>query len=381
MSHEISIAARRWRLLLGRYAKQHLPDLAGQDARLEQTLDALYQREYRQRGVRGDPAERREGQGGGLEASQLDIPQWINAVRELFPQSACETLERHALQRYGLAELLNDPAVLAKLEPNEQLLKSLLLLRGHIHESALHTVRQVVRRVVDALLERLKPVVHQAFSGPRHPQRSWLASSRNFDAKATIRANLRHYDADRRQLLIREPRFSSRRKRHLPWTVMLCIDQSGSMANSVIHSAVLAGVLAQLPSVALRLFLFDTTVVDATGRVDDPVELLLSVQLGGGTDIAQVLRYAESQLTQPRRTVLVLISDFEEGGSVQQMLATVRRLHEGGVTLLGLAALDQEANACFDRKMAASLAERGMSIAALTPEHFAQWLADQLAAP
>ncbi len=378
MNDALSQTVRRWRLLLGRYAKNQLPPPSGTDQSLEQILDALYQREYESRGVRGDSPERVEGQGGGLEASVLNVPRWLNEIRELFPQSACETLERHALDRYGLVELLNDPAVLKTLEPNEQLLKSLLLLRGQINESVLHTVRQVIRKVVDELLKRLKPAVQNAFSGPLHRQRSLLASHRNFDAWGTLRANLRHYDMERRQLILSEPRFWRRQRSLIPWTVMLCIDQSGSMADSVIHSAVLAGVLAQLPTLKLRLFLFDTAVVDASDRVADPVELLLSVQLGGGTDIGQVLTYAESQIDQPHRTVLVLISDFEEGGSVQKMLSTVKRLYGAGVTLLGLAALDQTANACYDRKMAAALAERGMSIGALTPEHFAQWLAQQL---
>jgi Mg-chelatase subunit ChlD len=240
----------------------------------------------------------------------------------------------------------------------------------------LNMARRIVRQVVEEIRRRLETEVRRAFAGRvNRLQHSPLKAARNFDWRGTLRRSLRHYDPRRRRLALAEPRFFAQNTRRLPWTVILCVDQSGSMADSVIHSAVMAGILAGLPLLRLRLVVFDTSVVDLTDRVDDPVEVLMSVQIGGGTDIGKALRYAESIVDQPQRTVVVLVSDFCEGASPGVLMATCRRLRESGVTLLGLASLDTGANAAYDRAMAERLAETGMEIAALTPRHFADWLA------
>ena len=175
--------------------------------------------------------------------------------------------------------------------------------------------------------------------------------------------------------MLQEPRFFARNTRLLSWQVILCVDQSGSMADSVIHSAVMAGILAGLPLVRVKIVVFDTSVVDLSGHVDDPVEVLMSVQLGGGTNIGAALAYCEGLVENPHRTVLALVSDFCEGAPPNTMLAACARMHEAGVKLLGLASLDQTASPVYDHTMAERLAERGMDVAALTPKHFAEWLA------
>lgn len=161
----------------------------------------------------------------------------------------------------------------------------------------------------------------------------------------------------------------------MPWHVILCVDQSGSMVESVIHSAVMAGILSGLPMIKVKLVAFDTSIVDLSGYLDDPVETLMSVQLGGGTDIGQAMTYCESLVEEPRRTVVVLISDFCEGAPPGRLLGSVQRLREGGVRLLGLAALGPDAHPSYDRQMAERLAAEGMDIAALTPKLLAEWLA------
>jgi Mg-chelatase subunit ChlD len=147
------------------------------------------------------------------------------------------------------------------------------------------------------------------------------------------------------------------------------------MAGSVIYSAVMAGILSGLPLINVKLVVFDTSVVDLSDHIDDPVELLMSVQLGGGTNIGQAMRYCEQLVEDPHRTIVVLISDFCEGAGPAQLLASCRRFSEGGTKLLGLAALDENANPSYDTHMAEMLAAVGMDIAALTPKHFAEWLA------
>ncbi len=361
----------RWRLILGKFSQKRLSiPLGAGTARMEAALDFLYSREYEGRGVRG------RGQAGSLDPSQLTIPTWLSEVRELFPRETVEIIEKHALGRYGLTELVTDKETLEKMQPNMDLLKTLLTFRGHLQGEVLATARRIIRQVVEEIKRKLEPEVRRALAGRlnrfRHsPQKI----AQNFDWRGTIRRNLRHYDAERRKLVLHEARFFSRNTRQLPWHVILCVDQSGSMANSVIHSAVMAGILAGLPAVRIKLVVFDTSVVDLTDQAEDPVEVLMSVQLGGGTDIGQALRYCETLIETPHRTVLALVSDFCEGGSPAEMLRVCRRIREGGVKMLGLASLDETASPIYDRAMADQLAECGMEIAALTPKHFAEWLA------
>lgn len=363
----------RWRLVLGRFAKKQLPGgLSSRQQRMEAALDYLYSREYRGRGMReGDP-----GRGGGDEGSHFTIPSWLSEVRELFPQETIEVIEKHALERYEMKELVTDAETLAKLEPNLDLLKTLLSFRGHLKGEVLNQARRIIRHVVEEIRKRWESEVRQALSGKLNRFRhSPLKAAQNFDWRTTLRRNLKHYDPERKAVVLHEQKFFSRNTRHLPWDVILCVDQSGSMAESVIHSAVMAGIFAGLPSLRVKLVVFDTNVVDLTEHAEDPVEVLMSVQLGGGTDIARALGYCEKLIEQPRRTVFVLVSDFIEGGSTSTMLATVKRMKESGVTLLGLAALDANAVPVHDPQMGQKLVEAGMEVAALTPKQLAGWLA------
>lgn len=367
----------RWRLVLGRYAEPGLPrqagGLQGAHGRMDRALEYLYGREYKGRGLReGGGAQ---GSHGSLEASQPTLVTWLGEVRELFPRETVEVIEKHALDRYGLTELVTDPQTLERLEPNPQLLRTLLALRGHLQEDVLHVARRIIRQVVEEIRRRLESEVRQALAGRLNRFRhSPMAIAQNFDAKGTIRRNLKHFDRDRGRLAVERLRFFERNTRRLPWDVILCIDQSGSMADSVIHSAVMAGILAALPAFRVRLVVFDTSVVDLSGHVDDPVETLMRVQLGGGTDIAQAVRYCSQLVETPHRTVLVLVTDFCEGAPPGELVRAVKALAEARVKLLGLASLDSQAHPVYDRQMAERLAACGMDIAALTPQKLAHWL-------
>lgn len=364
-------ALERWRLVLGRYSDQRLNGAAldGAAARRDRALEYLYGREYQGRGLR------REVQPGSLDPSQLTLVNWLDEVRELFPHETVEVIEKHALDRYGLTELVTDPRTLERLEPNQQLLRTLLSLRGHLRGAVLEVARRVVRQVVEEIRRRLESEVRQTLAGRLNRMRhSPLAVAQNFDPRGTVRANLRHYDRERRRLVIERLKFFARNQRRLPWDIILCVDQSGSMANSVIHSAVMAGILCGLPAFRLRLVVFDTNVVDLTGHASDPVETLMSVQLGGGTDIARAVRYCSELVEVPQRTVLVLVTDFCEGGPPSELVRAVKKLAEARVRLLGLAALDDQADPVYDRETAGRLAACGMEIAALTPQRLAQWL-------
>lgn len=367
------VALRRWRLVLGRYAENGLnrPQLSQAELRCDGALGYLYDRELTSRGLKRH---------GSLDPSQLTALGWLAEIRDLFPASVCETIQSHALERYGMTELLKDPELFSGIAPSTQLLGALMSMKGRADPAVQAQIRTLAKRVVEDIMRRLKPYVTSALAGTRNRfATSPMKSMRNFDWRGTIRQNLKNWDAERGVVVAERLRFHARERRKFPWTIILCVDQSGSMTASLIYSAVMAAIIAGLPSLDLKLVVFDTAIVDLSDRVDDPVEVLLSVQLGGGTDIGRAVAYCEGLVTQPSRTVLVFVSDFCEGASPARLLAAVRRLAEARVKLLGLAALDERAAPDFDRAMAGRLADAGMHVAALTPEHFADWLAGVIA--
>jgi uncharacterized protein with von Willebrand factor type A (vWA) domain len=369
---------RRWRMVLGRYAEQALgdTDMSEGDRRMDRVLDFLYSRELAQRGLRQGPKAGPKQPFGSLDPSSLAALDWIAEVRELFPKSVLETLQKEAVERLGLHDLLQDPATLDALEPSRDLLKALIAFKGRASPAVQEKIREIARKVVEDVMRRLKPRFERALSGRRNRlRRGALKRMQDFDWRATIRENLKNYDVERKKIVAERLRFTGRARRQLPWTIILCVDQSGSMLGSVIYAAVMAAILSSLPSVSVRLVVFDTSVVDLSDEAEDPVAVLMSVQLGGGTDIGKAVIYCEQQITQPSRTIFVLLSDFCEGASVAPLIAAVRRMASARVTMIGLAALDDEAAPDYDRATAQRLADAGMEIAALTPDRFAEWIA------
>jgi Mg-chelatase subunit ChlD len=288
-----------------------------------------------------------------------------------------ETVQAHALDNLGLTELLNDPKTLEALEPNRDLLKSLIAFKGSANPAVQEKIREIARVVVEEILQRLKPKIEKALSGrPNRFRRSQHKSMQNFDWRATLRDNLKNYDPVRKVIIADRLRFYGRSQRRLPWTIILCVDQSGSMLSSTIYAAVMAAILSGLPSLTIKLVVFDTSVVDLSDQCEDPVSVLMAVQLGGGTDIGKAVAYCEQLVTQPTRTVFVLLSDFYEGGPVSPLIAAVRRMAAARVIMLGLAALDESARPDYDRAVAERLSSVGMKVAALTPDRFADWLGE-----
>jgi len=371
-SNNASLA--RWRLVLGKYAERQMPKSLGpSQQRMSDALEMLYSREYAGRGVR----QGRELGPGSLDPSQLNVPKWLGELRDLFPEDTCQKITQHALDRYGMSDILKDPKTLEQLEPSSELLASVLTLKGNMDKSVLDQVRKLVKRVVEDIQRRLKHAIQQRITGQRNRFRnSHLKSAANFDAHKTIRRNLKHYDPKRKQLVVQRPYFFSRVRRHLPWEIILCVDQSGSMASSLIHSAVLAGAIAELPSIRVKLVVFDTSVVDLSEHVSDPVEVLMSVQLGGGTNIGKAMAYCRTLVREPNRTIVVLVTDFCEGADPRALRQTVRALKSDGCHLIGLASLDEMSQMWADEQMASRLAADGMEIAAVTPNRLAEWLAE-----
>jgi Mg-chelatase subunit ChlD len=367
----------RWRLLLGAPADPELggEGLSAEDLAADAALSWLYDR--------GDELAEREvaGRAGGMGRSSLNVPAWLAEVHRLFPKETIERLERDAVEKYQIHEVVTNPEVLRKIEPNETLLRAVLLTKHLMNPEVLELARELVAKVVKRLMEKLARTVRQAFHGTRSRRRSNVAISKNFDAKATIRKNLGHWDRERARLFIRQPLFLSRTRRHMDrWQIVILVDESGSMLGSVIHAAVTAACLWGLPATRTHLCIFDTEVVDLTDRVTDPVEVLMKVQLGGGTDIGKAVAYAQGLIENPRRAIVVLITDFFEGASPSVLVSRVKALTDQGTIVLGLAALDEQANPSYDRDLARQLVDRGAHVGAMTPGELVNFIAEKVRA-
>ena len=275
-----------------------------------------------------------------------------------------------------MTELVTDEEVLKTLEPNYDLLKAVLAFRHLMSPKVLEVARGIVRQVVEELRQKLAREVRPVLWGRLNRQRrTRLKVARNLDVHRTIRDNLKHYDVERKRLVVQSLHFFARVEHHMPWHVIMAVDCSGSMTDSVIHSAVMAGIFKSLPTVRVSLVAFDTAVIDLSEQAHDPVEVLMSVQLGGGTDIAGALGYCESLIRTPTRTIMVVVTDFFEGGAPDRLVAAVKRMREAGAKVLGLAALDAGAEPVYDRQMAERCVAAGAEVAALTPRRLAEWMA------
>ncbi|NUR60741.1 MAG: VWA domain-containing protein [Catenulispora sp.] len=372
-------ALERWRMILGAPASE-LSTLQSVDQRRDQALQWLYGRdeELAQRGVRkGGTRDADADRRGGAEESVLTTVDWLEGITKLFPKETVERLTRDAVDRYQIHDLVTDPRVLERVEPSLALLKAVLRTKHLMDPKVLELARKLVAVVVEELMRRLATEVRHAFSGTRMRRPSQVRLARNFDVKRTLRGNLGHYQPQERKLYIEDAYFFTRSRRRVDnWQVILLVDQSGSMVSSVIHSAVTAACLWGLPGVRTHLVAFDTSVVDLTSDVTDPVELLMKVQLGGGTDIAQAVQYAGELVENPRRTIVALISDLYEGVSPAGLVRGAKSLIEQGCRFLALCALDEDANPDFDRAMGRRLADLGAFVGAMTPGELAAFVAE-----
>jgi Mg-chelatase subunit ChlD len=358
---------RRWRLVLGGADDGTEVQLEGDDQRIDAVLAAVYD---------APPASSGGRRAGGLGSSAPGVSRWLGDIRRYFPTSVVQVLQRDAIERLRLQRLLLEPEMLASVEPDVHLVAMLLELGRLLPDTARATARQVVARVVEQLEARLAQHVRQAVHGALdRSARTTRPRPADIDWPATIEANLRTYLPELRTIVPERLVGYGRHHRGVEREVVIAIDQSGSMADSVVHAGVLACVLASLRSLRTSVVAFDTSVVDLTAALDDPVELLFGVQLGGGTDIDAAIAYCESLVTRPADTILVLLSDLYEGGVRDALVARMARLVQQGVTCVVLLALSDDGAPAFDRDHAAALAGVGVPAFACTPDAFAELLA------
>ena len=335
---------------------------------MEELLDYLYGR------AGGSDVRTKERQ-GGTGASRLQAAEWITRVRELFPKQTAEVLEKHALEEFEMTELLTDKQVLESITPDMNLLKSILQLKHLMHGEVLETAKRIAAEVAEELRQKLENSVRRSVLGRiDRSSSSPVHSARNLDIQKTIRRNLKHYDPQTQQLVLQEVYFSNRVKRYSTWRVIIAIDESGSMMGSVIYSAVMAQILTALPFADVKLVIFDTSVVDLSAHTEDPAEILMSVQLGGGTDIGKALTYCDSLIETPAKTCVLCVTDLYEGAAPQRLLTTAKNIIGSGAKLNFLTALDETANPSYDRMLGQKLADMGAFVGALTPEQLGNYL-------
>jgi Mg-chelatase subunit ChlD len=365
----------RWRLVLGKAAEPHGISCEGQAEaqRIEQLVGFLFEGSDDQSPGKGRrPAERSAGRG----PSQLTVPEWVDAVNELFPRESKEVMQKELVRRRGIAEIMEKPELLEKIEPNLELVKTLLTHRELMNPKTRILARKIIDQVVEQLKRRMQMQVEQAITGAiRKDRHSPRKVFRNLDLKTTLRRNLHNFDSKSGKLMVDRLYFYAAERKKKPWHVIVVVDQSGSMLESAIFSAVMASIFAELPAVKTSLVLFDTQVVDLSNQVGQPVDVLLSIQLGGGTDITQALMYAGSLVRQPQRTIVVLITDFYEGRAESDLVAQTRLMADSGLRLIGLGALGYDARPSYNKATAGKLRKAGMDILVCTPEKLAECMA------
>ncbi|WP_030712309.1 vWA domain-containing protein [Streptomyces sp. NRRL F-2580] len=365
--------ADRWRLLLGR-ERDRLPAGA---RRYAHALDELYGA-GRGEGASDLDSGQGSGQGGGQEASFPTAREWSQELEALFGADVREEVLAGAAEA-GRTDVLAqlDPAA---VRPSVELLSSVLSLAGGLPEAQLARLRPLVKRLVDELAKELATRLRPALSGLATPRPTRRPGGR-LDLARTLRANLAHTRrrADGTVVVVPErPVFSTRANREADWRLILVVDVSGSMEASVIWSALTAAVLGGVPTLSTHFLAFSTQVVDFTDRVDDPLSLLLEVRVGGGTHIAAGLAHARTLITVPSRTLVVVVSDFEEGAPIGGLLGEVRALAASGAHLMGCAALDDAGTPRYSVPVARQLVAAGMPVAALSPLALARWVGDRL---
>lgn len=363
---------RRWRLMLGADADERPGEAPGvglgtDDVAIDRALAAVYDR--------GEPEADGSSRTAGLGASAPKVSRWLADIRSHFPASVVQVVQTDALERLDLRRLLMEPEFIDAIEPDIHLASVLAQLAEVMPDAARASARRVVRRVIDdierRIAEKTRSVVSSAINRTARTRRPRAG---DIDWNRTIAANLRHYLPEHRTVVPHRLVGHGRRQVGVQREVIVAMDQSGSMAESVIYASIFAAVLAGMRTLQTSLVAFDTAVVDLTDRLDDPVDVIFGAQLGGGTDINTAIGYCTQLITRPRDTILVLISDLFEGGRRDELLRRMRSLHDSGVMVIALLALDDAGTPAYDHQIAGALAELGIPAFACTPDVFPEVL-------
>ena len=356
---------KRWRLILGQDAQAQLnaPALSSAESAMDAALAAIYD------GGSGrdiNSTERR----AGLGPSAPNLSKWLGDVRTFFPPDIVSVIQADAIERKGLTKLLFEPETLAQVKPDINMVSTLMALKGQIPNKSKETARELVKAVVDEIMQRLEQDLRRAVMGALNKkEHSPIPNLAGMDWKRTIRKNLKNYNKDTGKIIPECFYFFERVKRSKDWTVILDIDQSGSMAESIIYSSIMGAIFASMPALDTKVIVFDTEVADLTETVrNDPVDMLFGVQLGGGTDINKSVQYCSRLIDNPKKTIFILISDLYEGGVEAGLLRKLAEMKESGVKCIVLLALCDSGKPAYDRDLAKKIANLGIPSFACSPD-------------
>ena len=382
--NEHLVQLKRWRLILGQSANDTLTDMAHgkqllneEQSLMDQALEAIYEDTFAtDLGNQVGGSQR----SAGLGASSPKLTKWLGDVRRFFPSDIVSVIQSDAIERKGLTRLLFEPETLSQVKPDIRMVATLIALKGQIPEQTKETARLLVREVVDEILARLQHELRSAVTGALNRRRhSPLPSMSGLDWKKTIRRNLKHYDAESKRLIPERFYFFERIRRSKEWTVILDIDQSGSMADSVIYASIIGSIFASLPALETHVIAFDTDVTDLSEQcADDPVDMLFGIQLGGGTDINKSVQYCEQFISDPKKTLFILISDLYEGGNQSALVRRMENMRQSGVSVLCLLALSDGGTPSYDAELAKRFSSLGIPCFGCTPDRLPELVAGAL---
>lgn len=368
---------QRWRLILGKRAEEPMaalraqagacgagePTLSREMCEMDEALGAIYDIDE------PEPGKKPQKRSAGLGAGKGALARWIGDVRKYFERDVVTLIQQDAIERRGLKELLFEPETLGQVTPSVELVGTLLALKNMIPEKAKDAARALVRAVVEDIVRRMAPEIEKAVRGALDRSRHQpIQSLPNMDWKRTIQANLKNYVPERKVLVPDRFFFFARQQRHREWNVVVCMDQSGSMAESVVYGSVMGAIFASIPALETHVIAFDTEVVDLSADCTDPVDLLFGVQLGGGTDINRAVKYCQGLMHDPRKTLFILITDLFEGGNQRELLRRMAEIVASGTRAVCMLALSDSGVPSYDEHLAKKLREIGVPCFGCTPK-------------
>ena len=362
----------RWRLILGSFSNLEIDN---EYSEIDETLNFLYDREYTQNV--GYSLDNFNNSNSSKEKSVLTVPKWILKVKKLFPKETVEIMQKQALEKYKLTEILTDENILKEIEPNIELLKNILTFKDMMSQNVKKLAYDIVKKTLEEIKNKMEVEIKKVFYGKKLPNSNTTNKIfKNLDIKKTIRYNLKNYDIKNKTIFTDKLFFNQNIKKYNPYNIIILIDESGSMLDSVIYSSIMASIFANLPYLSIKLVIFDISVVDLSEHIKEPIDILFKVQLGGGTNIAQALEYAKKITVAPDKTIVLLISDLFDSNDYKLMYKNANDIIESGSKLIILTALDYNANSIYDKEAARYFSKIGAKVGALTPSKLSKWISD-----
>lgn len=370
----------RWRLILGSFAEDNL-EIDDKYSEIDKTLNFLYDREYSQNNEYNLNSQNDSNykKRFGKEKSALTVPKWISKVKKLFPKETVEIMQKHALEKYKLTEILTNENILKEIEPNIELLKNILVFKDTMSKNVKKLAFDIVKKIVEDIKKKMETEIKKAFYGKKLPNSTNTNKIfKNLDIKKTIRYNLKNYNYKDKKIFVDKLFFNQNIKKYNPWNIIILIDESGSMLDSVIYSSIMASIFANLPYLSVKLIIFDISIVDLSEYIKEPIDILFKVQLGGGTDIQMALEYAKKIITAPDKTIVLLISDLFDSNNYKFMYKSANDIIESGSKLFVLTALDYNSNISYDKEAARYFSKIGAKVGALTPDKLSKWISETI---